>query len=46
MRTAKQSMWVTLYRYEYNKLVVVREPLRDYKLHNLLKKGWVKADAS
>ena len=44
MRTAKQSMWVTLYRYEYNKLVVVREPLRDYKLHNLLKKGWKRSE--
>jgi len=42
MRTAKQSMWVTLYRYEYNKLVVIYEPLRDYKIHNLIVKGWVR----
>jgi len=42
MRTAKQSMWVTLYRYEYNRLVVICEPLRDYKIHNLIVKGWVR----
>jgi len=46
MRTAKQSRWVTLYCYEYNKLVVIYEPFKSYQLHNLLKKGWVKADAS
>jgi len=40
MRTAKQSVWVTLYRYEYNNLVVIREPFRSYQLHNLLDKGW------
>lgn len=40
MRTAKGSRWVTLYRYENNRLVVIHEPLRDYEVHNLLVKGW------
>ena len=44
MRTAKQSMWVTLYRYEYNKLVVIHEPLRDYKVNNLIAKGWKRSE--
>jgi len=42
MRTAKQSRWVTLYRREKGKLVVIYEPFKSYQLHNLLKKGWVK----
>jgi len=44
MRTAKRSRWVTLYRHEYNKLVVIREPFRSYQLHNLIDKGWKVSD--
>lgn len=40
MRAAKDSIWVTLYRHEKGKLVIICEPLRDYKLHNLLAAGW------
>lgn len=46
MRAGKGAEWVTLHRIVDGKLVIIHEPLRDYQLHNLLKKGWVKADAS
>jgi len=42
MRVAKGAKWTTLYHIVDGKLVVIYEPLRDYKIHNLIAKGWVR----
>lgn len=44
MRVKRGAKWVTLFRYEDNKLRVSYEPLRKYEIHNLLQKGWREID--
>jgi len=44
MRVAKGAKWTTLYHIVDGKLVVIYEPLRDYKIHNLIAKGWKRSE--
>ena len=44
MRVAKGAKWVTLYHIVDGKLVVIHEPLRDYKVNNLIVKGWKRSE--